>query len=42
MYANNNKLTLTGVESDISPTTLTAGLLSTEESTIFVGVSTDL
>ena len=41
MYANNNKLTLTGVESDISPTTLTAGLLSTEESTIFVGVSTD-
>ena len=41
MYANNNKLTLTGVESDISPTTLTTRLLSTEESTIFVGVSTD-
>jgi len=41
MYANNNKLKLTGVESDISPTILTAGLLSTEESTIFVGVSTD-
>lgn len=36
MYANNNKLQLSGVESDISPTTLTAGLLSTEGSTIFV------
>ena len=41
MYANNNKLTLTGVESDISPTSLTAGLLSTEESTIFVEDSSD-
>jgi hypothetical protein len=36
MYANNNKLKLTGVESDISPSILTAGLLSTELNTIFV------
>jgi hypothetical protein len=36
MYANNNKLQLSGVESDISPTILTAGLLSTELNTIFV------
>ena len=41
MYANNNKLTLTGVESDISPTTLTTRLLSTELNTIFVELSTD-
>ena len=36
MYANNNKLQLSGVESDISPSILTAGLLSTELNTIFV------
>lgn len=41
MYANNNKLQLSGVESNISPTILTAGLLSTELNTIFVGLSTD-
>ena len=41
MYANNNKLKLTGVESDISPTTITTGLLSTELNTIFVELSTD-
>lgn len=36
MYANNNKLQLTGVESDISPSILTSALLSTELNTIFV------
>ena len=36
MYANNNKLKLSGVESDISPSILIAGLLSTELNTIFV------
>jgi hypothetical protein len=36
MYANNNKLKLTGVESDISPSILTANLLSTGSDTIFV------
>jgi len=36
MYANNNKLQLSGVESDISPTILTANLLSSGSDTIFV------
>ena len=36
MYANNNKLKLTGVESDISPSILTANLLSFGSDTIFV------
>ena len=36
MYANNNKLKLTGVESDISPSILTANLLSAGSDTIFV------
>ena len=36
MYANNNKLKLTGVESDISPSILTANLLSSGSDTIFV------
>jgi len=35
MYANNNKLQLNGVESDISPSILTANLLTTSD-TIFV------
>jgi len=36
MYANNNKLQLSGVESDISPSILTANLLTTGSDTIFV------
>jgi hypothetical protein len=36
MYANNNKLQLNGVKSDIAPSTLTANLLTTESNTIFV------
>lgn len=36
MYANNNKLKLSGVESDISPSILTANLLSSGSDTIFV------
>ena len=36
MYANNNKLKLSGIESDISPSILTANLLSAGSDTIFV------
>ena len=36
MYANNNKLQLNGVKSDIAPSTLTANLLVAESNTIFV------
>lgn len=36
MYANNNKLQLNGVKSDIAPSTLTANLLTAESNTIFV------
>ena len=41
MYANNNKLELTGVNSNIAPTTLTAPLTVSETATIFVGDSSD-
>ena len=36
MYANNNKLQLNGVKSDIAPSTLTANLLTVDSNTIFV------
>ena len=36
MYANNNKLQLNGVKSDIAPSSLTANLLTVESNTIFV------
>jgi len=36
MYANNNKLQLNGVKSDIAPSTLTANLLTADSNTIFV------
>ena len=36
MYANNNKLQLNGVKSDIAPSILTSELLTSESNTIFV------
>jgi len=41
MYANNNQLVLSGVESDVAPTTLSAELLSTETTTIEVADSSN-
>ena len=41
MYANNNKLTLNGIESDVAPTTLSSQLLSTETTTIQVADSSN-
>ena len=41
MYANNNQLVLSGVESDVAPTTLSAELDSTETTTINVADSSN-